>query len=404
MPITKQQQTILYASVQTANLVAGGHHSYATIAERDNIPTSLRRAGMLVTVYGETDVVKNNTYVLKSDLVEFQLPTDSAGVDKTITGVRALSNRTRVFYSGTGINANTLAADGLSQALGDAQPGDFVQQVTPIAVGGLLGNSQQILIKSGVNYNTGGFNIDATAGSGDAITLQGGTGVFTGNNAIVKNSGSGSWGIGWYSATNINYKLYDLHFEVSVGNAFLITNGKIFHTGSVTGTSSLMIVVRTSTYEHVGNITVNAAATAFYADRTNSKVINTGDITLTAADSKLGIITTSSTVELRNGVLDLTAPGTVGAFKIDSTSSLILKDVTVIGSLPAKAFVAAQAAGAKVYLYGSTTIPAGTFPSEIEVIDLRPVSAPVKAYNDSTNAALQSQIDALSARITALGG
>jgi hypothetical protein len=45
--------------------INGGHHSYATISERDAIILERREWGMLCTVYNDTDPLKNGTYQLK---------------------------------------------------------------------------------------------------------------------------------------------------------------------------------------------------------------------------------------------------------------------------------------------------------------------------------------------------
>lgn len=295
----------------------------------------------------------------------------AAGV--SVSAIRVLANRTRQFYTGIGTTANTASSDGLTLALADAQSGETVQQITNAAIGGLMGNSQQVLIKNGVIYDAGGFTVDATLGTGDGVTILGGTGKIFGRNAVVKTSGSGSWGIGWYgNAVAVNYSAYDLHFETNGAYCITTAAGKLYHTGSLTVTNGNAVLCRgTSPYEHVGKITVNDNANALTADRPNTSIINTGDVILTTTTSRAGGIAQTSTIELRNGVLDLRVSGASSGFTIDPTSTLILRDITVLGALPAMPSASGQAVGAMVYLYGYTTFPAGTFAPEIQVIDMR---------------------------------
>lgn len=62
-PIRPLDDEILISSV-FSNEAKGGHHSYATLAERDAIIQVRREWGMLCTVYNDPDSTKNGTYQL----------------------------------------------------------------------------------------------------------------------------------------------------------------------------------------------------------------------------------------------------------------------------------------------------------------------------------------------------
>lgn len=77
-PIRPNDSLDLIASA-FANEIKGGHHGYATLAERNSLIVERREWGMLVTVYN--DGANNGTYQLKYNYVDIDLSNNSNWVD-----------------------------------------------------------------------------------------------------------------------------------------------------------------------------------------------------------------------------------------------------------------------------------------------------------------------------------
>jgi hypothetical protein len=309
---------------------------------------------------------------------------------KAIRVVKA--TRERVFYTGVGTAVNP-GLDGLKQALAAAQPGDTVEQITNAS---LTVVGEQIRLPKGVNYDSGGFDLDSTDKAVDGITLLGGKGKFFGKNSTVSNNAPYSWGFGWYNDNvDTDYTVYDLHIVSSYTGtgrkpewAMVYNVGNLVHTGSITANTRLPAISigalaygykpgQAATYDHTGTVTVLGQTGAFRVEAVG-RVIQRGDVVISDVGSWAGLLLNGGVLEMRGGTLDLRNTDARGAFWVDSKSKLILTDVTVLGSLPAVSVQNGQPEGAKVVLRGETTLPAGfkleDFDIDLEIIDERPTS------------------------------
>ena len=379
MPITKQQQTLLYASVQAANLVAGGHHSYATYAEMLDIPTALCRAGMLVTVYGDSTVTNNNTYVLGSDLVTFSIPVGlEAGQGVQIVGNkistttadnkanRVPANRSAiVYYNGTGTVANLNADDAVVRALFDARlvRTDVVNITAAVAMPA-LGYYDVMLRVQNDRVNCNGFEVTTGVGTRqDCVGIVAdGTGVVDGGSGGSIWTAYGSttlWSPGTISA---NYRFLNIHMRVpGGGGVFCRSNMHAFHTGSIDVTATAgaqygINVSNTSSYEMSnGTITCGGTGTVMYTYDTGIIRLTRCQTSLTTATARLGQLNHTSQLIVSSGTIDITNRPTGGLQVTSAAVKIVLTNVTVTGG----AFIASAVAGSTITLNGATTFPAG---------------------------------------------
>lgn len=334
--------------------------------------------GELAAVHGAHTPSEANPFATLADVA-------ASNTAKAIRVVAA--TRERVFYSGVGTAANP-KADGLSQALAAATAGDTVVQVTNAAIAGLLKDSEQVLLKPGVSYDTAGFDISSLSG-GDAITLpNSGSGKLFGRHSTVY-VGAGGWGLGWYYGPGPVYKLYDLHFYTAV-NATCIgvfSQGDLYVRGDITLTTAGKAIQMWDWHsaagyarriEHEGNIYLRGTGAGIVAYLSNpgqstNTVTRRGNMVVQGAGATLGSILNGSVLHVYGGVLDLREAVAAGAFGLDAASVINLYDVTALGFLPVRAAVAGQAKGAIVRLYGATVLPAGlAWDAELTIEDYRP--------------------------------
>jgi hypothetical protein len=295
------------------------------------------------------------------------------------------TGRKRVPYFGTGTVSDT-NEDGLKKALAAAQPGDTVQQLSLAKIAAPYRTGEQIRIPAGVNYDTGGFDIDAT-GYCDGIILVGGTGVIHGGNATISHNVNGSWGIGWYGGGALDYRIYNLNIHTAVDGqesfanpfAIYLHECRVYHTGSIVSATPTAILnhniagVVGNQYEHVGTVTGLGNGQLFAAG-TNGRIIQRGDVVV-AENAKAGTIYANAILTMHGGTLDLRSAQPDAGFKLDPAGILNLIDVTVLGNqMPALLIAATQGSGATVHLYGDTVLPDLPWPAGITVVDHRPVS------------------------------
>jgi hypothetical protein len=418
--------TTIVGNIVSANIVDerpnSGNNHYADVLEF-NAYGQLPATGESGKIYVTTDTGKQyrwggSGYALLSDsgLTTDQLAAMQGAHAPNATNVYATmadvppaadvkairvvaATRQREVYSGIGTSANP-RQDGLVQALAAAQAGDTVIQVTNAAITGMLTDTEQVLLKPGVNYDTAGFDIYSTGG-GDAITLpNSGSGKINGNNSVVY-VGARGWGLGWYLGPGPKYRVYDLHFETVDGACCVgfFSQGDIYHSGNinlVNGGRGMQMsdwhaqpgFVRN--YEHVGDITIGGSGIGLEAFRQNAangfnKVTQRGNMRNTSADARLATLANETLLSVIGGTLDIS----VGrGISLDATSTVILQDVTVIGAVPVYPASGAQAAGGTVRLRGETTLPIGTaWDPLLTIIDERTSSAKADLVNDKVPAA-----------------
>ncbi len=315
----------------------------------------------------------------------FVTAADLPANEKKIRAIRVVSaTRERLFYTGLGTVENP-AADGLKMALAAAQPGDTVQQITNANLPGIVGsnvasaNGEQVRIPRGVNYDTGGFDIDTLATS-DGITLIGGTGVVNGRNATIYNSHYGTWGIGWFQGDTLDYRVYDLHIHTGVDghenfatpSAIYLPGARLYHRGNIYSEALWGIggIIAGTYCEHEGTLTLGRACTGFLVN--GGQAVQRGDVKVTA-NAAAGVVN-SGRLEMYGGILDLRAAQARAGFQVGAGAILELTDVTVLGMLPAYALTANQSPVATVRIYGDTVVPAGVWEAGLLIEDFRPAA------------------------------
>ncbi|WP_216689008.1 beta strand repeat-containing protein [Hymenobacter siberiensis] len=338
----------------------------------------------VVTASGYTDLTANKAILVKAD-------------------------RTKVYYTGNGTATATPANsdDAVVKAFAAATTGDYVYITAPVNMPNAGYYDGILKVKGGSNVVLNGFGVQGI-GRQDCISIvSSGSGDIIGGGATMYNPGSSSF---YTNSTAIgNYRILDVTLKADGnGSGALIRSGNYFHRGSFdvrsNGGRYGLNMNNGSTYELVGDMIIGGYALGIYSYDTCFTKIRNGEIKLVSATAALGQLNASTTLEIEDCVIDLTARQTDGGFQMTaSTVTLRLTDVTVVGGALVNAVT-----GSTIVLRGSTVLPAAYSVAYLQsqgavVVDER-ITTPGpdvnKAYVDSADANLRSQITSNTSSIT----